>query len=271
MILVTTNLYFIKRASLVLNKSKSNNPPNHHKGRDELEIKQDQFIDAMSRYHATPNYERFNLTISITNVSLQAYLLAHLPFSSLSLGWHLIAFFCSFVIADFINGLVHLYMDNNDNYESLAGPLIAAFHLHHVKLRYTENPVLKVYFNESGYKIWLVPYLLVTAALLQTNILSGMTLSILIYVGVLSSISEVSHFLCHNSKSPFVRQLQNMRILLSPKHHARHHTEDNVNYAFLNGMTDPAINLLAKVFYKGYKEGTDLHINKYQLLNNQNH
>lgn len=33
--------------------------------------------------------------------------------------------------------------------------------------------------------------------------------------------------------------------------------------AFLNGLTDPLINLIARKIYKGYKNTTDLHFAKY--------
>jgi len=39
----------------------------------------------------------------------------------------------------------------------------------------------------------------------------------------------------------------------------RHHRLDNVNYAFLNGMTDPLINWIAAVYYHGYQKTTDQH------------
>jgi hypothetical protein len=53
-------------------------------------------------------------------------------------------------------------------------------------------------------------------------------------------------------------------LLLSKRHHGRHHIEDNVNYAFLNGMSDPLINIIAKKLYPGYKSTTDLHYALYE-------
>ena len=54
-----------------------------------------------------------------------------------------------------------------------------------------------------------------------------------------------------------------MRILLSKKHHMKHHLKDNTNYAFLNGMTDFSINIIAKHLYNGYKNNSDLHVLAY--------
>jgi hypothetical protein len=41
--------------------------------------------------------------------------------------------------------------------------------------------------------------------------------------------------------------------------------QDNVSYAFLNGLTDPLINHIASRFYRGYKQNTDLHYATYVM------
>jgi sterol desaturase/sphingolipid hydroxylase (fatty acid hydroxylase superfamily) len=89
----------------------------------------------------------------------------------------------------------------------------------------------------------------------------------LVYVGFLSSVAEVSHYLCHTSNSQLTLIFSKCGLLLSKKHHARHHLEDNVNYAFLNGWSDQLLNLIAKQFYPGYKNTTDRHYANYDTLN----
>ncbi|MCX5856843.1 MAG: hypothetical protein NTZ57_02870 [Deltaproteobacteria bacterium] len=168
----------------------------------------------------------------------------------------------AYVLTDFINGLVHMYMDNNDRYDSVAGPLIANFHMHHKIPRYKRNNLLLVYFNETGSKVWLVGYLLAVSLLLEVG-LDPVVLYILVYIGILSSFAEVSHYLCHTSPAKMSIFLGNIGILLSKRHHAEHHIEDNTSYAFLNGFTDPLLNLIAARFYKGYKQTTDLHYLQY--------
>ena len=37
----------------------------------------------------------------------------------------------------------------------------------------------------------------------------------------------------------------------------------NVSYTFLNGMTNPLVDFIAKIFFTGYRNGTDLHYAKY--------
>jgi hypothetical protein len=60
-----------------------------------------------------------------------------------------------------------------------------------------------------------------------------------------------------------VRILRGAGLLLSRRHHARHHRDDNANYAFLNGVTDPLLNVVARRWARGYKRNTDLHYAAY--------
>lgn len=185
-----------------------------------------------------------------------------LPFS-IGLPLQALVFFAAYVAADFINGLVHLYMDNNDNYDSIAGPLIAAFHLHHRTPLYKKNNILLVYFNESGAKNWLVGYLLLAAILIKTMSLHPVISYLLVHIGILSSVAEVSHYCCHVMDSGITRSLRSVGLFLSKKHHARHHIADNVNYAFLSGLTDPFLNMIARKYFRGYKNTTDKHYAAY--------
>jgi uncharacterized protein YccT (UPF0319 family) len=56
-----------------------------------------------------------------------------------------------------------------------------------------------------------------------------------------------------------------MGVLLSRNHHKKHHQNDNQNYAFLNGMSDPILNVVADILYAdGYKNQSDLHFETYE-------
>ena len=156
-----------------------------------------------------------------------------------------------------------MYMDNNHNYTAMWGSFIASFHLHHKTTKYKDANLLLIYFNESGAKFWLVPYLLIVLWLSFLGI-NPFVLLILILIGILSSVAEVSHYLCHNGSSKLVLLLQKYRILLSESHHQRHHQNENQSYAFLNGSSDFILDLIAKKFYKGYKEGSDKHFEHYE-------
>ena len=89
--------------------------------------------------------------------------------------------------------------------------------------------------------------------------LNPVLLYALVYTGILSSVAEVSHYLAHNSLSPTAAFLARAGLLLPKRRHARHHIEDNVSYTFLNGVTDPLVDMIAGKYYAGYKNGTDLH------------
>ncbi|AXF84732.1 hypothetical protein DTO96_100442 [Ephemeroptericola cinctiostellae] len=226
--------------------------------------KQIQFCTAMVAYAQKPMYQRINHGVSYANVGLQAVLLGAAWTGHVSVLMHVVLFVLAFAVADFVNGMVHLYMDHNDHYASRVGPFIAAFHLHHDTPRYQDKPIWRVYLDESGYKIWLFFVLALTLVVFLMGMLSPWLLCFLAYFGVLSSAAEVSHFLCHNSNAPVVMALQRFWLVLPRKHHMLHHRLDNVNYAFLNGMSDPLINLFASRFCRGYRETTDLHSTLYQ-------
>ncbi len=217
----------------------------------------------MRLYENNPSYKRIDTLVSIVNITLQLFLLYRILPLSIGFWWHIAVFCLAYFMADFINGLIHMYMDKNDNYESFAGPLIAKFHLHHKTPRYEDNPLHVVYFKETGSKIWLAFYLTAVVVVLNLTGVSPVLLYGLVYFGVLSSLAEVSHYLCHNSNSPSTLFLMRVRLLLPKKNHARHHLEDNVNYSFLNGLSNPLVNYIAERWSSGYKNGTDLHFANY--------
>lgn len=228
-----------------------------------LQEKQLAFNKAMASYHRYRYYQYIYKVVSLTIVILQILLFVKLL--SLDILWYsfVFTFFIAYFLTDFINGWVHLYMDNNENYHSLWGGFIASFHLHHQTNTYKNANLFVIYFNESGAKFWLVPYLIVVWGLGMLEIPNSIFMT-LVFIGILSSVAEVSHYLCHNSNSKFVLFLQNIRLLLPMSHHKQHHQKDNTHYAFLNGSSDSLLNIIAKKYYHGYKEHSDKHFENYQ-------
>jgi hypothetical protein len=224
---------------------------------------QQSFNAAMERFNSKRRYYWFGIAVATANVSLQGLLLWRLREIHLTIGAWIGALLVAYVLTDFINGLVHMYMDAKDGYDSIVGPLIANFHLHHRTPLYTTRSLPVVYFMESGSKVWLVPCLAAVYWLSASGLIGPFLTHVLVFTGVLSSVAEVSHYLCHTSTSPLAKVLGNSRILLSKRHHAAHHLQDNVSYAFLNGLTDPALNLIAARLSPGYKHHTDLHYAAY--------
>jgi len=234
-----------------------------------INLKQQQFNHAMKKYHDNKRYPYTYKVVSTLNVGMQLYLFTLL--FTLHITWYgfIGVFLLSYFITDFINGYVHMYMDNNQKYNSLFGPFIASFHLHHQTPNYRDFPIYKIYFNESGSKFWLIPFLIMTIILSTIPINDYLLLS-LILIGILSSVAEVSHFLCHNAQSKFVLFLQKTKFLLSMEHHINHHTKDNQSYAFLNGTSDFLLDRIAKRFYRGYKEYSDLDARTYRGEDTEN-
>lgn len=222
---------------------------------------QEQFNRAMDRYNGRRRYRAFEALVATANVSLQVLLLIQVARQPSSLFAHTLALVVAYVLADFLSGIVHLVMDGNRGYTTVFGPLIANFHLHHKVPRYTRRPLWLVYFKESGSKIWLVPFLIAVVAL--QGIVPTPVWLVLVYTGILSTVAEVSHYLCHSSNSRATRVLGSMGILLSKRHHEHHHRLDNTRYAFLNGMTDGLVDRIARRWFPGYKHGTDLDYAKY--------
>ena len=231
--------------------------------------KQLQFFEAIQRYESMAIYMRITQFVSWSNVVLQISLLILALQQDLGVWWQLLAGALAFVLADFVNGLVHLFMDHNTHYTSAVGPLIAAFHLHHDTPRYRDKTVWCVYVEESGSKIWLLIFSVLLLVLSVLHLIPFFWVCAGAYFVAFSMLAEISHYMCHNSHARLVRVLQHLWIFLPKKHHMLHHRLDNVNYAFLNGMTDPLINWIAKKYYGGYVSSTDQHLALYQQQRKQ--
>lgn len=238
---------------------------NHDDVSDHLEIKINEYKVALEKYHTVFWYARTEIIASIIVVTLQiaTFITLFLQYNASNLIAIIITILIAYIATDFINGIVHMIADNTTNYTSFIGPFFAAFHLHHAKLIYQRKHPIKIYFYESGHKLWLVFYLLIIFIVQHCVHLNFYLNLFLVILGTLSSVAELSHFWCHHSNdtNAFIRLLQKYRLLLAMKHHRLHHCSDNVNYAFLNGMTDPLLNIIAAIFYEGYKNRADLHVN----------
>lgn len=232
-----------------------------------MDSKIEQFTQAIEKYLKYPRYQRIETWVSFFVVTLQAMTLlswfgSAQTISCVSL---VVTLLLAYVVTDFINGLVHLFMDNNTHYVSIFGPYVAAFHLHHAKYFYRIRPLLKVYFDESGTKFWLLAYL-ICLFVIQFDMKLNVYLNLgLVAFGIFSSVAELSHYWCHQAteENRMILWLQNHHILLSKEKHKAHHASDNIQYAFLNGVTDPLINLIARRCYQGYKNHADKHTKMY--------
>lgn len=226
---------------------------------DTLSQKQAEFVAAMARYEGERGYARFGHLVAAGNVLLQLTLLALALAADISWIWHVLLFGAAYLVADFINGFVHLLMDNRVRYRGVLGPIVANFHLHHLRISYEQRPLYAVYYLESRSKVWLLVVQSLAVALALFGLLPNMTVPFLAYFAVLSSVAEVSHYACHSLTGPWIERLARWGLILPKKHHRWHHARDNCNYAFLNGVSDPILNAIASRFFAGYKTRSDLH------------
>lgn len=233
------------------------------------------FQQAMDKYHQHWYYHQLHVITAFIIITMQGFslyfLLSQLSTLSLNITFVLPVLILAYLLTDFINGLIHMYMDNNTHYKSIVGPLIAAFHLHHKQPIYKKRPALLVYYLESGPKFWLIPYLIGLLYLQTYYSLSPYFNLLFVSIGILSSFAELSHYWCHNSsQNKIIYILQKCYLLLPKKHHMKHHIEDNKNYAFLNGLSDLLINVIAHYCYPGYKQHADQHVFFYKSKQTSN-
>jgi hypothetical protein len=228
-----------------------------------IEEKQRQFNAAMARYETGAVYKFTGFAVAVVNVGMQPIMLWAAMRSPVAPSLHATAFAAAYVLADLVNGFIHMLLDNSDGYTSISGPFVAAFHLHHRTPVYRKRNVLLVYFFESGSKIWLAFCTIAAAALMWHGLVPPFAALMLVYFSILSCLAEVSHYYCHTPTPVVPKMLASAWLLLPKRYHARHHIADNTRYAFLNGMSNPVLNVIARLFFKGYKTTTDLHYAAY--------
>lgn len=233
-----------------------------------MDIKTQEYKIAIEKYNHIAWYTRIEFITAMIIIALQIASTIKLiqNYQTSSVVFTAITLLIAYMTTDFINGVVHMLMDNNTNYQSIFGPFIAAFHMHHSKLIYKNNHILKIYFYETGHKLWLVFYLLIISILQWFVHLNSHLDLLLVAIGIFSSFAELSHYWCHHQSQCnwIIRALQKYRILLSMQHHKFHHNKDNTHYAFLNGMSDYFLNIIATLFCKGYKNRSDRYVADYQ-------
>jgi len=78
-----------------------------------LELKQKQFNSAMELYESKKSYKLLGRFVSVTNISLQIYVLSLVFTFAIGFWWQIVSVIAAYLITDFINGLVHLYSASN--------------------------------------------------------------------------------------------------------------------------------------------------------------
>ena len=224
-----------------------------------IDERQAEFRSAMDRFLASSLYDNSGV-FSVLIVGLQLMAVGCLLEAPLDAASHVAVFVAAYCLTDLWNGLLHLVLDNVTGYRTPVGPFIANFQLHHERSGYRRAHPLRVYFNETGDKKWLLPFLV--AALCMEP---GHLKSLFLEVAILSSVAEVAHYWSHAAQvGPVVGRMQRLGLLISPAEHRLHHTRDNTQYAFFTGWSNPVLNRVAEAFAPGYEDRTDRYAESYE-------
>lgn len=154
----------------------------------------------------------------------------------------LLAVLLAFAVADFLSGLVHALCDNLGSIDTpvVGQKFIRSFREHHTDpLDMTRGDFVRV--NADNFLVCLpvlVPAVLwldVADHLFLASFLVALTCCVL----VTNQIHKWAHL---DEVSPAVRWLQRRGVVLSPEHHAVHHTPPYAShYCITSGITNPVL------------------------------
>lgn len=155
---------------------------------------------------------------------------------------HLPALLLAVALWDLSSGFIHWLFDILPTNHPILGHLAATFQLHHVEpRRFLE---WSLWTNCKYDHLAALP---VIGALLLIHP-PAFALEVGAIYTLLGSFSEWFHAFGHGAHANrrVVRALQRAGVLLSPRHHGRHHAPPHtMNYCIFNGMCDPLLNRFA--------------------------
>ena len=173
----------------------------------------------------------------------------------------LVIIYVGFMTADYISAFTHcFYID--DSYSQKDYPVEDGYlvvdvlygyaSLHHIfPSNWKDIPDLTIV--TSTLFGFIIPFLLIYFI---RDIPIKLTSYFIFLFLILSPIShKYAHEKLHKRETPFIIDiLSEYGILLSPKNHQKHHIENNYNWSFLSGKTDPIFNILTKTLCEKYKK-----------------
>ena len=166
-------------------------------------------------------------------------------------GWWLVALAMAIAVfvADFLSGVMHWAFDTWFDERSPARQMVILVRKHHVhpsrifRYRFRDHVVMLSWFAIAAAG---PPMAMATVpdgtpdALRVAAVVGGVTLSLLIVL--MFEFHKLGHRV---SRSRLVRLLQRLHLLLSPRHHLRHHSgAHDRNYCLINGLADDALGRL---------------------------
>jgi hypothetical protein len=192
--------------------------------------------------------------ISIFILILQ-YLLIYVH---LSLILKIIFVIIGLYIADFLTGMIHIFLDNYNRNNKYIKPIAKNFQEHHQTPEHIlKKSILELLLETSLYGIPIffnLINLIFYKTLKYKNILKLCILMQITYV-ISSHLSQITHMLAHKiihitkkdkNTIPFkvLNILQSYHIILNPKIHKIHHEKIDRNFPILNGWSNSLINSL---------------------------
>uniref|UniRef100_A0A6C0IMK7 Lipid desaturase domain-containing protein n=1 Tax=viral metagenome TaxID=1070528 RepID=A0A6C0IMK7_9ZZZZ len=156
----------------------------------------------------------------------------------------------SCITADFISGLVHIYLDNSKvNYsETIIDYFKIGFQVHHL------YPIFQwVYYKDFQPHYEANTIFFINIVMSIVNILTYNSL-LIHYTLYLTLVMQMNHYWCHaiitKKHVPYiVHKLQDFGLLLNYKVHAKHHITFDNSFCFVNGICDPIFNYISKHKY----------------------
>jgi len=157
----------------------------------------------------------------------------------------IVGFMMGCVIADFISGIVHIYLDNSriKHDGSPTDFLRLGFQVHHLypQFQWTQNKHFQPHYEANTIFFMNIIVSVINVATFRSNTL--------FFVLSLTLLMQANHYWCHaissNKKVPFVvKWLQSCGILLYYKTHMKHHTTYDSSFCLLLGWCDPIFNYM---------------------------
>lgn len=203
-------------------------------------------MNSFDRFNTTRVQSYFYITILTIGYSLMSMSMHLMKFN---VRIYLIVGILAYVLTDFVNGIIHMIVDNLTYDKGDIGALITGFHTHHDKdngiIRDKKYKHIHPFISNVGSKHWLAILLYIS---LRIKLDERVHLGLFMF-GVFSIFAEYSHYASHTIKdNSLINVLRRLGVMLKPDYHMIHHDHGEY-YAFLNGMTDPLINYISYVLY----------------------
>lgn len=152
--------------------------------------------------------------------------------------------FTSYVICDFLSGIVHWFADTwgSIQWPILGGSFIRSFREHHMHpLEITRHDFIE---TNGASALVNLPFLGICFFLDSQDIFGFMGVCLMAGISVFGFLTNQIHQWSHSAKvSQPVRWLQKKRIILSPSHHAGHHAGNlDQDYCITNGWLNRFLN-----------------------------